>query len=163
MIISLIAAMAKNRVIGLNNQMPWHLPADFAHFKKITMGKPIIMGRKTFESIGKPLPGRKNIVISRQTDLQLDSAEVCSSLVTALKAVGNVDEVVIIGGGLIFQQALTIADRMYLTFIDSDAEGDAFFPEWDENEWELLESKKLLADGKNEYDCLFVTFARKAA
>lgn len=134
--ISLIAAMARNRVIGAGGKMPWHLPEDLKSFKKITNGHPVIMGRKTFDSIGKPLPGRTNFVVTRDQSLRLDGCRVASSLDEALARAGAVDvpgheEVCVIGGGEIYRQALPSADRLYLTVIDRDFEGDAFFPDFD--------------------------------
>ena len=158
--ISLIAAMANNRVIGLNNQMPWHLPADLQHFKKITLGKPIIMGRKTFESIGKPLPGRKNIIISRQNNLMLEGCTVCDSIETAIEAAMDAEEIIIMGGANIYQQTLPMADRMYLTFIDLDSDGDAFFPKWDEKNWRINSTKKNNPDNKNQHPYTFVQLDR---
>ena len=161
MIISLIAAMDRNRLIGNNNQLPWHLPADFAHFKSVTMGKPIIMGRKTFESIGKPLPGRKNIVLSRNPDIEFDGVECVNGFDDAVELVAEVDEVMIIGGSTIYEMLLPRVDRMYFTYVDADFKGDAWFPEYDDNQWQEVESETRLADEKNKYDCRFVTLARK--
>lgn len=157
--IALIAAMAKNRVIGKSQQMPWHLPADLAHFKKMTMGKPILMGRKTFESIGKPLPGRRNLVITRQ-DITIAGCEIFHSLEEALNAVANVEEVMVIGGGDLFQQALPRTDRLYFTFIDLDVEGDTFFPEWSEKEWKIISNEAHKPDAKNPYAYRFVILER---
>lgn len=145
--VALIAAMASNRVIGMDNGMPWHLPEDLKYFKATTLGKPIVMGRKTFDSLGRPLPGRTNIVISRQQGLQLGGAEVFDSIETALtfaaqKAVADgVDEVMVIGGETLYRQALDQADRLYLTRIDAAPEGDAWFPEFDEGAWELVSER----------------------
>lgn len=135
--IAMIAAMAHNRVIGKDNQMPWHLPEDLRHFKAMTLGKPIIMGRRTFESIGRPLPGRVNIVISRQADYHADGITLVSSLNDALLAAGDVEEAVIIGGGQLYREALPLAQRLYLTEIDLAVEGDTTFPQWDDGTWEL--------------------------
>lgn len=136
--IAMIAAMANNRVIGKNNQMPWHLPDDLRHFKAMTLGKPVVMGRKTFESIGRPLPGRHNIVISRRDDFQPDGVTRVSSFDEVLAILGpNCEELVIIGGGQLYTQFLPIADVLYLTFIDLDVEGDTFFPDWQEQNWLL--------------------------
>jgi len=156
--ISLVAAMANNRVIGKDNQMPWHLPADLAHFKKVTLGKPIIMGRKTYESIGRPLPGRRNLVISRQANLQLEGAEVFQSLSDAINAVNDVDEVMIIGGGNIYAQALPMADKLYLTFIDLDVEGDTRFPDFSALNLEEINREKHGPDEKNPYHYEFVDY-----
>lgn len=161
MILSLVAAMANNRVIGRDNDMPWHLPADLKHFKAVTLGKPVIMGRKTFESIGRPLPGRRNLVISRQADFSPQGVEVVSSLDAALAAAADADEVMVIGGGQIYRQALAVAQRLYLTFIDADIEGDTRFPDWEaENCWKKVQESHFLADIHNQYNLTFVTFER---
>ncbi len=135
-------------MIGKDNKMPWHLPADLKHFKSVTIGKPIIMGRKTFEAIGKPLPGRRNIVITRQ-ELTLPGCDVFHSLQEALAAVVLEPEAMIIGGANVYAQALPLAGRMYLTFIDVDVDGDAFFPVWDENAWREISNEAHAPDGKN--------------
>lgn len=137
MIVSLIAAVGKNRVIGRAGALPWHLPADLHHFKALTMGKPIIMGRRTHESIGKALPGRHNIVISRNPDYRADGASVVASLAAAL-ALAESDgaaEAMVIGGAEIYTQALAQADRIYLTEVADAPEGDVFFPEIDAGQW----------------------------
>lgn len=139
--IAMIAAMANNRVIGKDNKMPWHLSADLKHFKKMTLGKPVVMGRKTFESIGRPLPERKNIVISRTSSLSIDGVSCVNSFDGALAAAGECDELVIIGGGQLYQQLLPQADILYLTIIDLEVEGDTFFPQWDEESWALVEEQ----------------------
>lgn len=157
--ISLIAAMAKNRVIGQSNQMPWHLPADLARFKAITIGKTIIMGRKTFASIGKPLPGRRNIVITRG-NLTNEGCEFVHSLEEALDIAGDEQEVFVIGGGDIFQQALPRATRLYLTLIDLEVEGDTFFPDWDEQQWQLVSEVAHPQDEKTPYPYRFLLLER---
>lgn len=128
MMISMIAAMAHDRVIGLDNQMPWHLPADLAHFKRVTLGKPVLMGRKTFESIGRPLPGRRNLVISRNPDYRADGVEVIDSVEAALALLADSDvaELMVIGGGHLYGQLLPRADRLYLTRIDLAGGGYPF-------------------------------------
>jgi len=136
--ISLIVAHDKNRVIGYKKGMPWHLPGELQYFKEKTMGKPMIMGRKTFESIGRPLPGRRNIVITRNTDYEAEGIEIVSSLEEALDLVGNEKEVMIIGGEQIFRMSLDIADRLYITYINHEFPGDTYFPEYDDKEWELV-------------------------
>lgn len=158
-LISLIAAMANNRVIGKDNQMPWHLPADLGHFKAITLGKPIIMGRKTYESIGRPLPGRKNIVISRDTSYRLEGCETASSLEEAMRLVSEVEEIMIIGGGYLYEQTLPHADKLYLTFIDLDVEGDTQFPKYEDLKLTEIKREKHLKDEKNPYDYEFVDFS----
>lgn len=145
--VSLIVAMAKNRVIGVNNQLPWRLPADLKHFKATTMAKPIVMGRKTWESIGRPLPGRFNIVISRQQGYVAEGASVVNSLADGLalacrEAVSaGLDEVFVIGGEAIYRQALADAVKIYLTEVDVELEGDAWFPEIEQNEWKEVARK----------------------
>lgn len=157
----MIAAMTKQRVIGKDNQMPWHLPADLAHFKRVTMGKPVIMGRLTYQSIGRALPGRLNIVISRDTNLSIAGVEVVSSIEAALARVKDEAEVMIIGGANIYQQCLPLADSLYLTFIDTELEGDAYFPDYlQQASWQTLDSERHPADDSNPYDLEFVTLAR---
>jgi len=158
-IVSLIAAMANNRVIGKNNQMPWHLPADLRHFKAVTLGKPVIMGRKTYESIGRPLPGRINIVISRDRSYTLEGCETACSLEEAMGLVNDVKEIMIIGGGYLYSQTLPQADRLYLTFIDLDVEGDTQFPPYEHLKLTELKREKHIKDEKNRYDYQFVEFS----
>ena len=160
MIISLIAAMDRNHLIGDKNQLPWHLPADFAHFKSVTMGKPIIMGRKTFESIGRPLPGRTNIVLTRDPKTKFEGVECVASFQEAIAKI-DADEVMIIGGSSIYEMLLADTNRMYLTYVQAEFEGDAWFPAFNEDEWVEVESVVLPADEKNLYDCRFVTLERK--
>lgn len=133
--ISLIVAHDKNRVIGYENDMPWHLPGDLQYFKEMTMGKPMLMGRKTFESIGRPLPGRRNIVITRNEDYAADGIETAPSLEAALAMVRGVEEVMVIGGEQIFTQALPMAEKLYITLIDHEFVGDTYFPLYEG--WEL--------------------------
>jgi dihydrofolate reductase len=161
MIVSLITAMDRNRLIGSNNQLPWHLPADFAHFKSVTMGKPIIMGRKTYESIGRPLPGRTNIVLSRDTATSFEGVECVNSFEQALALVPEAEEIMVIGGSTIYELLLPKADRLYLTYVDAEFAGDAWFPEFDKNQWIEIESELREADENNIYDCLFVTLEKK--
>ncbi|MBB1308637.1 type 3 dihydrofolate reductase [Pseudoalteromonas sp. SR41-8] len=156
--ISMIAAMAKNRVIGQDNDMPWHLPADLQHFKAVTMNKPVIMGRKTFESIGRPLPGRRNIVISRNTDYTAVGVDVVTSPEAAISLLCESDEVMVIGGGNIYQQFLKSADTLYLTFIDLDVAGDTQFPDYEQSaNWQVVEELYNQPDDKNIYGYRFVT------
>lgn len=139
-IISLIAAMGNNRVIGYNNAMPWHIPEELQNFKAITMGKPMIMGRKTFDAIGRRLlPGRKTIVLTKDPSFHGVGFEVAHSVEDALKASGDVPEVMIIGGAGVYKEFLPLAQRMYISFINQDFIGDAFFPEYDLNEWNLVD------------------------
>ncbi len=141
--LSLIAALAENRVIGIDNTMPWHLPGDFKYFKATTLGKPIIMGRKTWDSLGRPLPGRLNIVVSRQAGLVLEGAEVYPSLQAAIERAeawaqaNGAQELMLIGGAQLYALGLEQADRLYLTRVAARPEGDAFFPEYDQSQWQL--------------------------
>jgi dihydrofolate reductase len=129
--VSVIAALAKNRVIGVENRLPWRLPEDLAHFKALTLGHPILMGRKTFESLGRPLPGRRNIVITRNPDYRPEGAVVAQSIAAALALCADADEVFFIGGADLYAQAIPLADRLYLTEVDVEAKGDAWFPDYD--------------------------------
>jgi dihydrofolate reductase len=158
--ISLIAALTRKHVIGLNNAMPWHLPADLQHFKAISMGKPILMGRKTFEAIGKALPGRQNIVISRNPFYTAPGCTVTHSLDSAIALANTAEEVMVIGGGQLFTETLPLAHRLYLTWIEAELNGDSFFPEWDPKEWQVLSQEKRLADASNAFDLEFVTLER---
>jgi len=137
-VISIIVARSKSGVIGINNQLPWHLPADLKHFKALTTGYPIIMGRKTWDSLGRPLPNRRNMVISRQNNLELSGAECFSSLDAAIAACENANQVFIIGGAQIYEQALSLVDQLIITEVDIEVQGDAFFPEIDAS-WKILE------------------------
>ena len=160
MLISLIAALARDNVIGRHNLMPWHMPADLRHFKSVTLGKPVVMGRRTFESIGRPLPGRRNLVISRNVDWQADGVEVVSSLEQALALLAGSDEVMIIGGGQLYAEALPLAHRLYLTHIELAVEGDTHFPDYTCFSWREIETESHCADEHNPYDYRFVTLER---
>ncbi len=160
-ILSMIVAHADNRIIGKDNDMPWHLPADLAYFKKTTLAKPIIMGRKTYESIGRPLPGRQNIVISRDESYQVDGVDSATSVEQALSLAGDVAEVMVIGGGAIYAHCLPFAHRLYITHINAKIDGDTQFPEYDiENDWHLAQSTKMSADDKNCFDLNFCIYNR---
>lgn len=161
MIVSIIAAMDRNRLIGNKNQLPWHLPADLAHFKQVTMGKPVIMGRKTYESIGRPLPGRTNIVLTRSSDFHPEGVLVATGLEQALDLAAGAEEVMIIGGGSIYELALPLAGRLYLTYVENSYQGDAWFPDFDQTLWQMISSEEHRADGKNSSDYRFVTYQRK--
>ena len=151
--LSLIAALGENRVIGVDNSMPWHLPGDFKYFKATTLGKPIIMGRKTWDSLGRPLPGRLNIVVSRQTDLVLEGAQVFASLEAAVERAEawaleqGADELMLIGGAQLYEQGLAHADRLYLTRVALSPEGDAWFPQFDASQWKLVSNVENPAEG----------------
>jgi len=157
-IVSIIVAMAKNRVIGKENDMPWHLPADLKHFRVMTSGKPIIMGRKTYESIGRPLPKRHNIIISRNSDYQVEGCDVVGSLEEAVALAGDVEELFIIGGGFLYNQTIDQADKLYLTFIDLAVEGDTFFPEYEHLDITKVSSEHHKKDENNPYDYEFAEF-----
>jgi len=159
--ISLIAAMGQNCVIGNNNQLPWHLPADLQYFKKITLGKPIIMGRNTYESIGKPLPGRRNIVITSQLHFQADGCDVVHSLEEAIALCNDVEEIMIIGGANLYEQSMQHATHLYITLIHDEFDGDKFFPEYSLDVWQEESCEKHSADDKNLHDYSFLVFVRK--
>ncbi|HHX8458237.1 TPA: type 3 dihydrofolate reductase [Vibrio diabolicus] len=159
MIISMIAAMADNRIIGKDNQMPWHLPADFAWFKRCTMGKPVVMGRKTYESIGRPLPGRLNIFISRDETLKIEGVTTVTSIEQALDVAGDVEEVMIIGGGAIYAACLPMANKLYVTHIEAAIDGDTQFPDWGDQFKETY-SETYQADEKNAYNMRFTVLEK---
>ncbi len=152
--------MDRNHLIGNKNKLPWHLPADFAHFKSVTMGKPIVMGRKTYESIGKPLPGRTNIVLSRNPDSRFEGVVCVGSFEDAMSVVSDAEEIMIIGGSTIYEMLLPQVNRMYLTYVDAGFEGDAWFPKFDGKQWRETETVTRLADEKNSYACRFVTLEK---
>jgi len=161
--ISIVVAMAANGVIGQDNELPWHLPADLKHFKQTTMGKPILMGRKTWESIGRPLPGRTNIVITRDSTYSAAGCVVVNSIEAALTAAGEQDEVMVIGGAELYRQVLPSADTIYLTRIHEHFEGDTRFPEIRDTEWHQLERIDHEADEKNPHDYSFIRLERVQA
>ena len=163
MTINLIVAMAKNRVIGIDNKMPWHLPADFAWFKRHTLGHPVIMGRKTFESIGKPLPGRRNLVVSRNPDWHAGGCDVFNSLDAALASTATTAQVFVIGGASLYAAALQIADRIYLTEVDVTLVGDTWFPALESTQWHELSREHRDADEKNAYAMDFTILDRVIA
>jgi dihydrofolate reductase len=158
--VSIIVAMSRNRVIGREGGLPWKLSADLQRFKKLTMGHPIIMGRKTFASIGRALPGRTSIILSRRPDYQVDGALTVTSLQDAIRAAGNAEEIFVIGGGEIYSQALPLADRLYITAVETESSGDTFFPELDLTQWRLVEESSHSADAKNSYPLRFLIFDR---
>ena len=161
--LSIIAAVAQNRVIGINNDLPWKLSGDMKYFAKTTTGKSVLMGRKTFESIfnklGQPLPNRKNYVLSR-TENFLEGVEIIRDLPDFVKKHKN-EEVFVIGGASIYELALPLADKLYLTEVDAKPKGDAFFPEFDINKWQLISEEKNQRDEKNEYNYTFKIYARQ--
>jgi dihydrofolate reductase len=157
--ISMIAAMSENRVIGVNNKLPWHLPADLHYFKKLTTGHPIIMGRKTFASIGRPLPNRVNIILTQDPHFAAPGCIVTHALNAAITAAGSADEVFIIGGATLYQQFLASAHRIYLTVIKSQFSGDAFFPELGDD-WHEVSKEEHVPDHNNPYPYAFVILDR---
>lgn len=167
--LAIIVAAAENGVIGRDNAMPWHLPDDLRHFKRVTMGKPIVMGRKTFASIGKPLPGRTNIVITRNREFQADGVVVVSSVEEGLRVAelnarrDGVDEVVVIGGAEIYAAALPLADRIYMTEIHASVEGDAVLPLIDWTQWREVSRERHAAQPPQRYAFSFVCYQRAAA
>ena len=159
MSLALIVAMADNGAIGANNTLPWRLPEDLKRFKSITMGKPIVMGRKTFDSIGKALPGRQNIVITRHSELRLTDCTVVSSLSAAMQVAGTTDEIMVIGGAEIYQQALPLATRIYLTQVHANVEGDVIFPSLDAS-WHEVSREDHVADERHVHAYSFVILER---
>lgn len=157
--ISLIVAVSDNGVIGRDGDLPWRQPDDLRRFKAVTMGKPIVMGRKTWESIGRPLPGRQNIVVTRQTGLTLEGADVVASADAAVAAAAGADEVMIIGGSEIYALFLPLADRVYLTRVHAEVEGDAYFPDLDDA-WRLVSDERHAANDNNDYDMSFRIYER---
>ena len=158
--ISLIAALANNHVIGLAGALPWQQKTDLQYFKDKTVNKPIIMGRKTFDTLGRPLPKRRNIVITRQQDLTIPGVEVFNDLTQAIAACADASEVMIVGGAKIYELALPIADQMYLTFIDAEPKGDTFFPQWDQAQWQVVSEEAHSADQDNQYAYKFLMLTR---
>ncbi len=158
--LSLIVAMATNRAIGLNNKMPWHLSADLKKFKQITMGSPILMGRKTYESIGRPLPGRSNIIISRNPDYQQPGCTVFNSIDQAIASCQQYDEVFIIGGATFYQATLALADKLYLTEINKSFAADTFFPAINKNEWTEVAREDISDDESVDFCYSFITLEK---
>jgi dihydrofolate reductase len=148
--VTIIAAMARNRAIGLDGEMPWHLPAELKHFKESTMGKPIVMGRKTWESIGRVLPGRQNIVVTRNPSFQAPGCTLAGSLDLAMDLAQG-EEVMIIGGGQLYELAMAVADRMILTRVDCEPDADTWFPEWQPQDWRQASVRNESANEKNPH------------
>jgi dihydrofolate reductase len=161
MMLSFVVAMDQNQLIGKNNQLPWRLPADLAFFKRVTMGSPIIMGRKTYESIGRPLPGRKNIILTRSPDFHVDGCEVIHSMEEIKKLLkSSDDELFLIGGSELFNQLLHEANKLYITYIDHEFGGDTYFPKFDLANWRLISEEKGPKDEKNPFDYYFRIYER---
>ena len=160
---SLVVAVSRNGVIGRDNRLPWRLPADLAYFKRVTMGHPIVMGRRTWESIGKALPGRKNIVVTSDRGYDAPGATVVGSLDEAWRAAGDVPEVAVIGGRRIFEETLPIADRIHLTEVEADVEGDTYFPRFDRSEWKETEVERHAADARHDHPFRILVLDRRRA
>jgi len=158
--ISIIVAASTNNVIGVRGELPWKISDDLKRFKQLTLGKPIVMGRLTWESIGRPLPGRQNIVITRQADFSAEGCDVVDSPVAALDIAGNAEEVMIIGGGQIYDLFLPKAGRLYVTRVHTEIDGDAFFPAIEADSWELVDREAFAASAANEFAFEFRTYER---
>lgn len=160
--IFLVVAMAENGIIGKDGDLPWHLPDDLRHFKAVTLGKPIIMGRRTWAEVGKPLPGRRNIVVSRNAEFEAPGAEVVTSVPAALALVADEPDIMVIGGGQIYQQALTVADQIWRTLVCAQVQGDTYFPDMDWSQWQLVEEHDHPVDERHAYAMKFQRFVRKS-
>ncbi len=156
--ISLIVAMSSNRVIGLNGQMPWHLSADLQRFKQTTMGKPIMMGRKTFDAIGRPLPGRENLIISRNSEYSAPNCRSFTSIESGLTYASGCEELFVIGGATLYEALLPAADYLYLTLINRQFEGDTYFPEVDFASWREISREDIVDDPHVDYSYSFIKF-----
>lgn len=161
MTLSIIVAAAENNVIGGNNQLLWHLPNDMKWFKSITTGNTVIMGRKTYESMGRLLPNRRNIIVSRNPELKIDGADVVSSIADALQLIANEKEAFIIGGGEIYKQAWTMADKLYLTRVHTEKEGDTVIPAISPDEWKEESCESHSSDEKHPFGYSFIIYSRK--
>jgi len=161
--ITLVVAAATNNVIGLDGGMPWHLPADLAHFKRVTLGKPVLMGRRTHESIGRPLPGRLNLVLSRGGGYRAEGCQTVGSVEEAVRVAteAGAPELMVIGGGGVYAQAMPVADRILLTRVHAAPDGDTFFPELDPREWEVVGREERAADERNSYATSFLEYVRR--
>lgn len=159
--IALIVATDQQSLIGKDNDLPWSISADLQYFKKVTMGKPLIMGRNTHESIGRPLPGRQNIIVTKNHCYQAEGCTVVHSTQAALSVAKEADEVMIMGGASLYTQLLPQADKLYLTLVHANLEGDTWFPEWYSDQWQQRSREDHLADSKNEYPYSFIVYERK--
>jgi len=158
--LSIIVAMDDNQLIGKNNALPWHLPADLGYFKKVTTGKTVLMGRKTYESIGRPLPNRRNVIVSRNTNFKADGCEVVSSIDAALKLAKDDSEVMVMGGASFYEQMLPSVDRLYITQIEGEYQGDAHFPKFDRGKFSEVSRESHTADEKNQHTYHFTILDR---
>ena len=158
--ITIVAAMARNRAIGRDGELPWHLPRELRHFKETTMGKPIVMGRRTWQSIGRALPGRQNLVVTRDASFRAEGCEVVGSLEAAVASARG-PEVMIIGGGQLYRQTLAHADRMVLTLVDCEPPADTWFPKWREEDWRRVAEREESADERNPFDYRVIELTRR--
>ena len=159
-LVSFVVAMTNAHVMGRDNQLPWHIPADLAHFQRMTVGKAIVMGRRTFESIGRPLPERHNIVVTRDRDFVADGCTIAHSVEGALTAAASVPEIAVIGGAQIFQELLPQADLLHVTYVHAEIDGDTYFPELNPDDWFELDRTEVAAGPRNVYPLSFVTLRR---
>ncbi len=160
--IAIIVAVAKDNVIGAGNTIPWYCPADLQYFKRTTLGSPVLMGRKTYQSLKiKPLPGRQNIIVTRDSSLIFEGCEVVSSVENGLRLVKNEEKLFVIGGADIYQQCLNISDELYITYVDVKVKGDRYFPKVDLTQWSLVKEQQREADEKNPHDMTFKVFIRR--
>ncbi|MDW3095651.1 MAG: dihydrofolate reductase [Gammaproteobacteria bacterium] len=160
--IAIIVAVAEDNVIGAGNTIPWYCPADLQYFKRTTLGSPVLMGRKTYQSLKvKPLPGRQNIVVSRDVSLTYKGCDVVTSLKAGLELVKNKEKLFIIGGADIYQQCMNLAEELYITYVDIKVEGDRYFPKMDLAQWSLVKEQRYQADEKNPHNMIFKVFIRR--
>ncbi|MDH5358327.1 MAG: type 3 dihydrofolate reductase [Gammaproteobacteria bacterium] len=159
--LAIIVATDEQGLIGKNNDLPWKLSADLQYFRRVTMGKPLIMGRSTYESIGRPLPGRKNIVVTKKQNYQLEGCTVVHSIEDAIQSCDNAEEVMVMGGASLYEQFLPRANKLYLTLIHACLEGDTWFPEWNLEDWYEIDREDYLSDDKNDYPYSFIVYERK--
>jgi len=160
MSLSLIVAMARNRTIGINNALPWRCPEDLKHFKSLTMGHHMIMGRKTFDSIGKPLPGRTTVIVTRNAELKVEGCVVAHSLQQAISACADDSEIFIVGGAELYAQALPLVNKLYITEIQKDVEGDAHFPSFNKEEWQLISKEAHSQETPQALEYHFTSYQR---
>jgi len=158
--LAIIVATDKQGLIGRDNDLPWKISADLQYFRRVTMGKPLVMGRNTHESIGRPLPGRKNIIVTSDKTYYVEGCTVVNSLDGAIEACGEAEEVMVMGGASLYKQLLPQAERLYLTQVNAELEGDTWFPDWDKNQWQEISREDHLADEKNQYPYSFVVYDR---
>lgn len=160
--ISIVVAMTSNSLIGRDGDLPWHLSADLQHFKSVTMGKPVVMGRLTYESIGRPLPGRENIVLTRDSDYKADGCTIIHDLEQIKSKCSDTEEIMIIGGAQLYTETLALASKLYITEVHAELHGDTFFPEFDRKQWQEIERLPFKADEKNDFDYSFVVLERRS-